>query len=293
VPNAWDDEGCKPEASMPNWRSGDGEKVNRRHRAICIGIVLVLTIGTVTASRAITPPNAPDTGQKPTLTPVLVELFTSEGCSDCPPADALLAFLDRKQPIPGVDAIVLSEHVTYWDHQGWRDPFSLDAIDVRQREYARQFALSDVYTPQIVVDGAAQLVGSNGPKLQAEIERAASRPKLAIAIVQARQAPGGAVEFALNADTGGKANVVAAVAENATVTEVAHGENAGRTLHHVAVVRVMKDFGPRAADGQTLELKGREVADAKASATPLRLVVFLVSRNDGRVLGAAAQIVRP
>lgn len=284
---------------MVDWRSGNGEKGNRHEMmrvgmvlALALTLVLALTLGVATASRVTAQPSAPDTGQKPALTPVIVELFTSEGCSDCPPADALLALLDQKQPIPGVMAVVLSEHVTYWNHQGWHDPFSLDAIDERQRAYARQFALSDVYTPQIVVDGAAQLVGSNGPELQTEIEKAASRPKLALAIAQARQV-GGAVDFALNADSGDRANIVAAVAENATVTEVARGENAGRTLHHVAVVRAMKDFGPHAADGRTLELKGREVADAEASATPLRLVVFLVSRKDGRVLGAAAQIVRP
>lgn len=276
---------------MPDLRRSKGEKANRRNRAMRMGAFLVLAISSVAAARATTPPNAPDTAQKPARVPVLVELFTSEGCSDCPPADALLALLDQKQPIAGVDAIVLSEHVTYWNHQGWRDRFSMDANDERQREYARQFSLTDVYTPQIVVDGATQLVGSDGPKLQVEIERAASRPKLALAIAQARQADG-AVQFAVNADTGGKANIVAAVAENATVTEVARGENAGRTLHHVAVVRVMKDFGPRAADGRTLELRSREVADAEAGSTPLRLVVFLVSRKDGHVLGAAAQVVR-
>lgn len=276
---------------MADLRRGKSDKANRRHKAMRMGAILALAIGSVAASRAITPRGAPDTNRKPAGTPVLVELFTSEGCSDCPPADALLALLDQKQPIPGVDVVVLSEHVTYWNHQGWRDPFSLNAIDERQQEYARQFALSDVYTPQVVVDGAAQVVGSDGPKLQAEIERAASRPKMTLAIAQARQADG-AVQFAVNADTGGKANIVAAVAENATVTEVARGENAGRTLHHVAVVRVMKDFGPRAADGRTLELRSREVAEAEAGSTPLRLVVFLVSRKDGHVLGAAAQVVR-
>lgn len=101
--------------------------------------------------------------------PVLVELFTSEGCSDCPPADALLAKLDAEQFVPGAQAIVLSEHVTYWDTQGWRDPFSLDAVTTRQREYGQDFGLSDVYTPQIVVDGAAQSVGGNAAKLIQEV----------------------------------------------------------------------------------------------------------------------------
>jgi hypothetical protein len=224
--------------------------------------------------------------------PVLVELFTSEGCSDCPPADELLGELDARQPIPGAEAIVLSEHVTYWNHDGWRDPFSFDEMTERQQDYARQFSLSDVYTPQMVVDGAEQFVGSDANKLTSAITRAAATPKVPVEIAGAHQSPGGVVAFTVHfADA--KASLFAAVAENATVSEVLRGENKGRTLHHVAVVRVLKEFGSGKADGRPLELSGSDLAAAEKTGTPLRLVVFLINRRNNHVVGVAEQTLNP
>jgi hypothetical protein len=222
--------------------------------------------------------------------PVLVELFTSEGCSDCPPADAVLAQLDT-QGFPGAQVIVLSEHVTYWNHQGWTDPFSFDDIDLRQQSYVRQFGLDSPATPQFVVDGAMQLAGSNPPVLAGLITRAAAAPKISIEIGNAHRAANGSIAFTVHTATATKGTLVAVIAENATHSEVSHGENAGRTLHHVAVVRAIKEFGSSATDGRTLELSGGNVLRAEKDGEPLRLVVFLVSHS--HVVGAAEQTLNP
>jgi hypothetical protein len=222
--------------------------------------------------------------------PVLVELFTSEGCSDCPPADALLAKLDASQFVPGAQAIVLSEHVTYWNYLGWRDPFSLDAVTARQQQYAARFGLTSSYTPQMVVDGAEQFVGNDSSKLSTAVARAAATQKPKIAIENAHLGDG-AVSFSVRGDAHADATLVAVLAQNATRSDVAHGENAGRTLHHVAVVRVIKEFGSKAADGRPLRLDGAISSRSDNTAGPLRLVVFLADRKTGHVVAVAEQIV--
>ncbi len=226
----------------------------------------------------------------PQRVPVLIELFTSEGCSDCPPADALLAKLDATQPIAGAQAIVLSEHVTYWNRLGWTDPFSFDAMTERQEDYGRRFGLDSSYTPQMVVDGTDQFVGSNSRALVAAMTKEAKQPKQEIAIEGAVWNHGVA-QFSIHASAPAGAKLIAVLAADATHSEVARGENAGRTLHHTAVVRVMKEFGTDATDGRQLKLPGGPLTQKTEAAGPVRLVVFLVDRKSGRVLGAAQQML--
>lgn len=235
------------------------------------------------------------TGQSPSSpaasshgNPVLVELFTSEGCSSCPPADTLLERLDAQQPVAGAQIVVLSEHVTYWNHEGWEDPFSLVDVDQRQDAYVQQFSLPSPATPEFVVDGSAQVAGVDPGKLLQEITSAEATPKISLELDDAHRAADGSVDFSVKA-TAPKTNLVAAVAENATQSIVKKGENAGKTLHYVSVVRILKDFGSNAADGRPLRLSSGDLQKAEKDGQPLRLVAFLVSKKDGHVVAVAQQ----
>ena len=216
--------------------------------------------------------------------PVLAELFTSEGCESCPPADALLMKLDLSQPIGGVQIIVLSEHVDYWNQLGWRDPYSLPAFGRRQAEYALKLH-AESYTPQVVIDGREQMNGSDAKTIDAAIARAASRAKLPVRIVEARR-EGDEVAVQLSIDPHpSRAAVWLAVADETARSTVTRGENAGRTLDHVAVVRSLSKAGALSKSAK-FEKTVRLPVDRSAA----RIVVFV--QESGGVLGAASASIR-
>jgi hypothetical protein len=218
--------------------------------------------------------------------PVLVELFTSEGCSSCPPADALLSRLDATQFVRGAHAIVLSEHVTYWNDLGWRDPFSIEANTNRQQRYAARMGLSSVYTPQAVVDGTADILGSDAGALSHAITKAAQKPKTQLGIENSGW-QGNTLHFAVRISSPAHARLMAVLAEDATQSSVRRGENAGRTLHHVAVVRLFQDLGPDIADGRQFTVSAPPDDLASPAEKSLRLVVFLADPQTGKVQGVA------
>jgi hypothetical protein len=222
--------------------------------------------------------------------PVLVELFTSEGCSSCPPADALLARLDAAQFVPGARAIVLSEHVTYWNYLGWSDPFSFEAMSDRQQKYGSHFGLDSVYTPQAVVDGEAQVLGSDPNALALAVSRAAARSKMVLKFASV-QRNGNTVTLSVRADGSVKGMLTVALAENVTVSSVRKGENAGRTLHHVAVVRTLKEMGSEALDGRTLTLNLPTPSSSPGQDSGLRVVAFVTNNRTGAVQAITEQTI--
>ena len=234
-------------------------------------------------------PAGADKGGAPV--PVLLELFTSEGCSDCPPADRLLGELDQNQPVPGAELIVLSEHVDYWDRLGWRDPFSSPQYTARQQEYASKFSRDGVYTPQLVVDGRFGFVGSDGREAVSAIQKAIREPKIAIAnVTHAGNDVAAHIDLPGSAQSskGGKAVLYVAIADGKAESHVTRGENGGRNLVHVGVVRSLKQAA-------TVDLDGAFAKDVAISVAPgigsngLRLVAFIQDPRSGRVLGVAVQ----
>jgi hypothetical protein len=213
--------------------------------------------------------------------PVVVELFTSEGCSDCPPADALLLELQQKQPVAGVQIIPLELHVDYWNELGWPDRFSSAAITARQQEYGRRFGLRSVYTPQMVVDGQDEFVGSDSRVALQKIAGAARGNKVNVALK--RDGDTVQVEISGGAAAG---DVLLAVTEDGLASSVGAGENSGRQLHHTAVVRDLQLLGA-ARDGH---FSARPALKLKPEwrRQNLRAVVFVQQPNFGPILGAAS-----
>ena len=229
-------------------------------------------------------------GNDPARVPVLLELFTSEGCSSCPPADQLLAILDEKQPVAGADLIVLSEHVDYWNRLGWKDPFSSSLYTDRQQDYTNRYNLDGVYTPQLVVDGRYGLVGSDGREASSAIQKAIREQKIAVAISNvSRDGNQVTAHIELNAGQnfkGGRGVLYIAIADNRVESHVAAGENAGRSLAHVAVTRVLKQMGAIDLD----RASAKDVTlPVQSGAYGSRLVVFVQDARSGHVLGVAAQ----
>ena len=223
----------------------------------------------------------------PARTPVIVELFTSEGCSSCPPADNVLSRLERDQPVSGVEVIALGEHVDYWDHLGWKDRFSSPLFTARQQDYGEALHLQNVYTPQIVVNGTTEALGSDESAAKGVIANIARAPRASVSLklagtdmvaFEVRQLP----------PPTRTADLFLAVTESNIETAVQQGENAGRRLRHAPVVRTLTSLGQL-----DTRKNGAYSATARLMLNPawnrsnLRLVLFVEDHSTRRILGAA------
>ena len=224
---------------------------------------------------------------------VVAELFTSEGCSSCPPADAVLSTLIREHPLPSVEVVGLGEHVDYWDHLGWRDPYSSSAFSSRQSEYAaRVFKSSSIYTPQLVIDGQYEAVGSDVAAIRKAIVRAANAPKAEVLVDAAPDNVRIAVRVQINSQPGvvlhDRGDVVVAMTQDRLVDEVARGENRGRKLAHSAVVRSLTTIGSVAAPQAGFSGTASLPIAAQWKTPDMRVIAFLQERGSRRILGAGS-----
>lgn len=231
--------------------------------------------------------------------PVLVELFTSEGCSSCPPADLLLARLMTKQFLPEVDIIALEQHVDYWDRLGWKDPFSSGQFTARQAAYQRVFGLDSIYTPQMVVDGVRQFVGSDQREARKALAEAARRPKARVSAGISSEGKGTVTASVrveeVPAEVGsGNLQVLLAVVEDQLVSNVHHGENAGRRLVHQGVVRHLESLGSfKPAKAPVFSRVASLSLNPDWETRNLRLVVFAQNSHSKQVVGVMQEKVVP
>lgn len=228
--------------------------------------------------------------------PVVVELFTSEGCSSCPPADALLARMDETQPVEGAEVIPLAMHVDYWNYLGWSDPFSSHEFSERQGAYSQAFGKDGVYTPQMVVDGVKEFPGGNERAALESVAAAALEKKAEVTIAHLPRRDEGddVVGLSIELDKfpkqtkGDPVYVLLVVTESGLSSDVARGENSGRKLTHVGVARVIQQLGilPEAVGSFKVETGIQIKKDWRRE--NLRAVVLAQERGTRRVLAAAS-----
>jgi len=221
--------------------------------------------------------------------PILIELFTSEGCSSCPPADIILQRLDDRQPIPGAQLIVLSEHVTYWDHDGWKDPNSSQALTDRQSAYETQLGERDSFTPQFIVDGTHEVHIDHIADMEQVLKRAKDEPRISVRVGDVKLDPADPTVLHAHVETDANqihsADIYIAVALNHVESQVLKGENGGRHLAHVAVVQQLTKAGKLAKGksfSQEVQVKLKPGTDPKN----VRVIAFVQESGPGRLLGA-------
>ncbi len=218
--------------------------------------------------------------------PVLVELFTSEGCSSCPPADRVLAQLEKDQSNADAEIITLALHVDYWNYLGWRDEFSSAAYSQRQNGYADKFKLESIYTPQMVVDGQTQFVGSNLGTARKAIGEAAKTGKAIVELVETN----GRLNIKIaDLPAHDDSYVWLAIAEDNLKISVKRGENGGRTLDHTSVVRDLKLVGSVNSTDKNFQTETAFQTQSNWKKDDLKIVVFVQGKDSKKIFGVNRQ----
>jgi hypothetical protein len=222
---------------------------------------------------------------------VIVELFTSEGCSSCPPADELIRKLSEQQPFPGVEVVALEEHVDYWNSYGWTDPFSSSEFTNRQVAYSQALPKSGVYTPQMIVDGYAEIAGSRIQQLSGAIQRARLAPKAEVKLSASGEKDPGKASFEVKVDhlpdllKTNELELWVAVTEKGLYSEVKGGENSGETLRHAAIVRSLRKVGS-VNNGAQYANQFTVKLEMHWKRENLVVVAFIVDKHYHKIVGA-------
>jgi hypothetical protein len=253
----------------------------RLHRLVLFaGLTILMAVG-------VSAQNAP----RPAAVPVVIELFTSEGCSSCPPADELLAILMKEQPVPGARIIALGEHVDYWDRLGWRDQFSSAQFTARQNEYAaRAFHTDNIYTPQLIVNGTQEVLGSDARAAAQAIAKAAQRqPSVTVTVALASEK---SVQLQASVAPSAKIDepteMLLAITEEGLGSHVLRGENKGKDLQHGTVLRSLVPVGTMAAKDASWSATKTVSLDKDWNPGHLQVIAIAQAKNSRRILGAAA-----
>ena len=256
-----------------------------------VATVIAVVFASCASQRAASQNAANQTSMQPASTvkqPVLVVLFTSEGCSSCPPADRALALLEKQQPVSTADVITLEFHVDYWDGPGWKDPFSSALYSQRQEEYSSALKLDSNYTPQMVVNGKSEFVGSDLRKATQTIEKLVAEPQ-AKATAESNGTSAKISLVALPAhDT---ATVYLATVEDDLTSNVTGGENGGAKLAHTSVVRELSTVGSVARDADKFETETPLPSQSAWKKENVRYVVF-VQENASRKVLAVSRVTK-
>ena len=272
---------------------GSCKKVTRSATRLFSGMRTPTLAATLVLTGPFTTSAAHDTDLKNRIVrvPVLLELFTSEGCLSCPPADTLLEILDRTQPVPGADLIVLSEHVDSWDRLGWRDPFSSEVYNNREHDYTMRLNLNGSYTPELIVDGRISVVGSEEIALKAAVAQAMRFRKTRILLSEPTRS---GFHLTIHIELSPlpqnlmvhPETIYVGLADDHVRSEVLRGPNAGRSLNHVAVLRTMMKAGTVSGLAQFDGDIGLAIP-LGAGSNGLRIVAFEQDDTTGQILGVA------